>query len=182
MSNYVKNTDAFSVIAGPAARIRPTSLPDQFFSCETPPPPPPPPHPLNPSPRVSDTDVAFACSSLLSRLRRPGQDPVGMRGIPIVTLVVFTNHSLGLTSRLPPSPPQPPPFSAEVQDPRPANETLPQRAPAQAAALRPQPAHREGPPLHEGGLAGRAVSTVSLLIGRAVAFFFQLPRKLFGCS
>lgn len=41
VSNHVNNTGAFSVIAGPAARIRPTSLPDQFFSCESPPPPPP---------------------------------------------------------------------------------------------------------------------------------------------
>ncbi|TKS75467.1 Ectonucleotide pyrophosphatase/phosphodiesterase family member 1 [Collichthys lucidus] len=32
VSNYVDNTDGFSVIQGPAARIRPTSLPDNFFS------------------------------------------------------------------------------------------------------------------------------------------------------
>lgn len=34
LSQHLDRTDHFSVIAGPAARIRPTSLPDQFFSCE----------------------------------------------------------------------------------------------------------------------------------------------------
>ncbi|XP_075893703.1 ectonucleotide pyrophosphatase/phosphodiesterase family member 1 [Nelusetta ayraudi] len=32
VSNYLNSTGAFSIIAGPAARIRPTSLPDQFLS------------------------------------------------------------------------------------------------------------------------------------------------------
>lgn len=123
-----------------------------------------PPPLTSPQTRLN-TDVVFA--PLLSRLHRPGQDPVGMRGIPTVTLVVFTRgenkssaRSLGLTSnRL--TLLSSPFFSAEVQDPRPANEALPHRAPAQAAALRQQPAHRERPPLHEGGLAGRAVSASS---------------------
>lgn len=37
ISNYVNNIDNFNIIAGPAARIRPVSLPDQFFSCKFPP-------------------------------------------------------------------------------------------------------------------------------------------------
>uniref|UniRef100_A0A8C4DYY3 Ectonucleotide pyrophosphatase/phosphodiesterase 1 n=1 Tax=Dicentrarchus labrax TaxID=13489 RepID=A0A8C4DYY3_DICLA len=35
VSNYVADTAHFSVIQGPAARIRPTHLPDNYFSCET---------------------------------------------------------------------------------------------------------------------------------------------------
>lgn len=34
VSQYVDNTDDFGIIQGPAARIRPTHLPDNFFSCE----------------------------------------------------------------------------------------------------------------------------------------------------
>ncbi|XP_063757924.1 ectonucleotide pyrophosphatase/phosphodiesterase family member 1 isoform X2 [Eleginops maclovinus] len=34
VSNYQDNADTFSVIQGPAARIRPTRLPETFFSCE----------------------------------------------------------------------------------------------------------------------------------------------------
>lgn len=34
VSNYVHDTDDFGIIQGPAARIRPSHLPDNFFSCE----------------------------------------------------------------------------------------------------------------------------------------------------
>lgn len=36
VSNYQKNTGAFQVIQGPAARIRPSRLPEDFYSCEFP--------------------------------------------------------------------------------------------------------------------------------------------------
>lgn len=34
VSTYLSSTKDFTVIQGPAARIRPSSLPDNFFSCE----------------------------------------------------------------------------------------------------------------------------------------------------
>lgn len=34
VSDYLSNSDEFSVIQGPAARIRPSRLPENFFSCE----------------------------------------------------------------------------------------------------------------------------------------------------
>lgn len=34
VSNYLNNSDEFSIIPGPAARIRPSRLPENFFSCE----------------------------------------------------------------------------------------------------------------------------------------------------
>uniref|UniRef100_A0A3B3ZWR9 Uncharacterized protein n=1 Tax=Periophthalmus magnuspinnatus TaxID=409849 RepID=A0A3B3ZWR9_9GOBI len=36
VSSFVNNTEDFSVIQGPAARIRPSRLPQEFFTCETP--------------------------------------------------------------------------------------------------------------------------------------------------
>lgn len=36
VANYLDNTDDFGLIQGPAARIRPTRLPEDFFSCEFP--------------------------------------------------------------------------------------------------------------------------------------------------
>uniref|UniRef100_H2V879 Ectonucleotide pyrophosphatase/phosphodiesterase 1 n=1 Tax=Takifugu rubripes TaxID=31033 RepID=H2V879_TAKRU len=36
VSNYLENTDDFNLIQGPAARIRPTRLPENYFSCEFP--------------------------------------------------------------------------------------------------------------------------------------------------
>lgn len=36
VSNYLENTDNFNLIQGPAARIRPTRLPEDYFSCEFP--------------------------------------------------------------------------------------------------------------------------------------------------
>lgn len=34
VSTYQENTDGFNVIQGPAARIRPARLPEDYFSCE----------------------------------------------------------------------------------------------------------------------------------------------------
>lgn len=34
VSTYLDNTDDFNVIQGPAARIRPSRLPENYFSCE----------------------------------------------------------------------------------------------------------------------------------------------------
>lgn len=34
VSSYQDNIDDFTVIQGPAARIRPKNLPEDFFSCE----------------------------------------------------------------------------------------------------------------------------------------------------
>lgn len=34
VSDYLNNSDEFSIIPGPAARIRPKRLPENFFSCE----------------------------------------------------------------------------------------------------------------------------------------------------
>lgn len=34
VSDYLNNSDEFSIIQGPAARIRPSHLPENFFSCE----------------------------------------------------------------------------------------------------------------------------------------------------
>lgn len=34
VSDYLNNSDEFSIIQGPAARIRPSRLPENFFSCE----------------------------------------------------------------------------------------------------------------------------------------------------
>lgn len=79
VSSYQNHTDAFTVIQGPAARIRPSRLPDDFFSCESADPPPRLPSlpagafVTSPPPRVL---------SLLSRLRGPGEEPVGMPAIP----------------------------------------------------------------------------------------------------
>ena len=35
LNSYPVNTGDFSLIMGPAARIRPKRLPDEFFSCES---------------------------------------------------------------------------------------------------------------------------------------------------
>ncbi len=34
VSNYLENIDDITVIQGPAARVRPKRLPDEFFSCK----------------------------------------------------------------------------------------------------------------------------------------------------
>lgn len=34
VSEYLSNSDDFSIIQGPAARIRPNRLPENFYSCE----------------------------------------------------------------------------------------------------------------------------------------------------
>jgi len=34
VSDYLDNTDDITVIQGPAARVRPRRLPDEFFSCK----------------------------------------------------------------------------------------------------------------------------------------------------
>lgn len=93
VSTYQENTDAFAVIQGPAARIRPTHLPEDYFSCEfmliTP--------DFPPSQRCSITQCRFVCNQCgwpcpvflsLSRLWRPGEEPVGMQTILNVTLVL----------------------------------------------------------------------------------------------
>lgn len=35
VSDYLNNSDEFSIIQGPAARVRPSRLPENFFSCES---------------------------------------------------------------------------------------------------------------------------------------------------
>lgn len=35
VSDYLNSSDEFSIIQGPAARVRPSRLPDNFFSCES---------------------------------------------------------------------------------------------------------------------------------------------------
>lgn len=90
VSTYLDNTGDFAVIQGPAARIRPSRLPENYFSCEF----PSTKHPtsLLPSSALSFSlfvDLVLSCVSLLSRLWGPDEEPVGMRSIPNVTFVLI---------------------------------------------------------------------------------------------
>lgn len=77
MSNYLNNTDDFNVVYGPAARIRPSHLPENYFSCKF----------LS----VITQRLENLCDSVLcfffSRLRRPDEEFVGMQAIPNVIAV-----------------------------------------------------------------------------------------------
>lgn len=104
------------------------------------------------------------CLSLLSRLWGPGEEPVGMRSIPTGDFSVLTRENEKLSAWSAPRQTKAGALillccvCSEVQDPWPANEAVPQRKPAQKAALRQQQAHRERTPVHEGRVAGCTVS------------------------
>lgn len=92
VSEYLNNSDDFSIIQGAAVRIRPSRLPENFFSCE---------FSRNAAQRCS---VAFICDHrpsvfLLSQLRGPGERAVGMPTIPNGSLVFLS----GMKDELPAS-------------------------------------------------------------------------------
>ena len=62
VSTYQENTDDFKVIQGPAARIRPARLPDEYFSCE---------FPWLPAPALQHHSVACLCLTLTLCLSPP---------------------------------------------------------------------------------------------------------------
>lgn len=77
VSNYVDNTDDFNVVQGPAARIRPSRLPENYFSCKF----------LSVITQCLENVCVTQYCFFFSRLRRLGEEFVGMRTIPNVTLV-----------------------------------------------------------------------------------------------
>lgn len=161
VSNYVDKTSDFTVIAGPAARIRPTALPDNYFSCKF----------LSAGPATS-LSICSICKLRCWHCPVP-LSSVDYQGLvkslsvckafqmwhlcsqeewKIICLLGFTSNNPALL-----------PLSLlcvdpEVQEARSANEAVPQRTPSQTDALRPQQSHRERAHLHEGGMAGCTVS------------------------
>lgn len=92
VSDYVTNLDEFSIIQGPAARIRPSRLPEHFFSCEF----------TCTERRIAPCGIYLwppaSCFSLFSQLRGPGEQPVGMPTIPkgnVVFLRAFRTDPAG---------------------------------------------------------------------------------------
>lgn len=81
VSNYLPHTSDFDVIQGPAARIRPKRLPEDYFSCEF----------LSSLPSVIKKFISTPLClfvSFLSRLRRASEEPLGMPNIPSPTLCI----------------------------------------------------------------------------------------------
>lgn len=81
VSNYLPHTSDFEVIQGPAARIRPKRLPEDYFSCEF----------LSSLPSLMQSCFKPCCLSFvsfLSRLRRASEEPLGMPNIPSPTLCI----------------------------------------------------------------------------------------------
>lgn len=139
VSTFQDNTEDFTIIQGPAARIRPTRLPDSYFSCES--------HFITHFSVTTATDNIYSFFSPLdSRLRRPGEEPVGMWSIsPCVACIDKKDEkwSAGLALC------QTTPSLlcgmlilsllcvwSEVQGPQPANEAFPQRTPPKKVSLR----------------------------------------------
>jgi len=172
VSNYQDNTDNFSVIQGPAARIRPTRLPEDYLICEfllkTAKPPLVPSLAVSLSVRLFVRNVAdlVLCFSPQSTMRAWWRTCRYAKYSKCDFCVDMKNERLSacLVSR------QTKPFSlrcvlillccvcSEVQDRWPANEALPQRKPPQEDALCQKRSHRERTPLHGAGVAGCAVS------------------------
>lgn len=92
VSNFQKDTSGFTVIQGPAARIRPSRLPQDYISCEflfkntrIPLFPDLYHYPVPLCRRLAC--LTWYCVSLFSWLWGPGEELVGMRNIPDRTLV-----------------------------------------------------------------------------------------------
>ena len=164
VANYVDKTDDFTVIQGPAARIRPKRLPEDFFSCKFP-STFPSSSAASLSVRLFVTDPVL-CFSPQSTMRAWWRTCRYAKYSQCDICMDKKNEKLSacLTSG------QTIPFClccvlillccvcSEVQDRWPANEAVPQRKPPQEVALRQQQTHRERTPLYEGGVAGCAVS------------------------
>lgn len=173
VSSYVDNTGDFAVIQGPAARIRPSHLPDNYFSCEFP--------SIKHLQVCSVTQCQFVCNpygwpcpalcfSPQSTMRAWWRTCRYAKYSKCDFCIDKKNEKLSacLASR------QTIPFSlrcvlillfcvcSEVQDRWPANEAVPQRKPPQKDALCQQQTHRERTPLYEKWVAGCTVSHPSV--------------------